>query len=104
MGKKVKGKLIYLKTPCAACLIAGNAVKEILAKLVDECALADVKLDIEKIELDDLKDIHEIKGLEVEKFPALIINDEQITAGNIPSKKQLLSIIKSLEDDQDETN
>ncbi|SHF87146.1 Thioredoxin domain-containing protein [Caldanaerobius fijiensis DSM 17918] len=92
----IKIQLVYLKEPCTACVIIGDAIKEILDKVQKECSYEGIEVDIEMLELEDLKQVRFIEGLEVEKFPALLINGEQITAGNIPSKKQLMTTIKSI--------
>lgn len=96
MNNKVNIKIISLKEPCTACVIIGDAIKEILEKVKRESEKMGLNINIEILELEDLKQIHTIEGLEVEKFPAVIINGEQITAGSIPSKKQLLHIVKSI--------
>lgn len=91
MVKDVDITLIELKQPCTACLITGNLIKEMLDKIKKR--LDYVK--VEYIELDNLKDIHSIEGLEVEKFPALIVNHEQFTAGSLPMMENLITMIKS---------
>lgn len=82
---KVKVNIVTLKEPCSACFIIGGLVKQMFDKLQKEMAF----IEVEYTELEDLKNIHNILGLEVEKFPAVIINGEQITAGTIPDKKEL---------------
>lgn len=82
---KVKVNIVALKEPCSACFIIGGLVKQIFDKLQKEMDF----IEVEYTELEDLKNIHNIQGLEVEKFPAVIINGEQITAGTIPDKKEL---------------
>ncbi|MGB4632305.1 MAG: thioredoxin family protein, partial [Tepidanaerobacteraceae bacterium] len=69
-----------MKEPCSACLILNNLVKEIIAKLQKKFD----NLDIQYVEFSNLARIHEIEGLEVEKFPAIIVNGEQVTAGELP--------------------
>lgn len=88
--KQVKITLISLKQPCSACLIIGGLVVEMLGKIIRDCNY----VYIENIELDNLKDVHSIEGLEIENFPAIIINGEQITAGSLPMEEQLISIIR----------
>jgi hypothetical protein len=39
------------------------------------------------------EDILKVKGLEVEIFPAILIDDEQITCGNILHRRQLKAYI-----------
>lgn len=82
---KVKVNIVTLKEPCSACFIIGGLVKQMLDKLQKDMAF----IEVEYTELEDLKNIHNIQGLEVEKFPAVIINGEQITAGTIPDKKEI---------------
>lgn len=82
---KVKVNIVTLKEPCSACFIIGGLVKQMFEKLQKDMAF----IEVEYTELEDLKNIHNIQGLEVEKFPAVIINGEQITAGTIPDKKEL---------------
>jgi len=88
--KEVKIELISLKQPCTACLITEGLIREILEKIRSQYDY----VKIEYVKLENLKEVHKIEGLEVEKFPALIINGEQITAGSLPMKKQLISIIE----------
>lgn len=94
---KVKVNIVTLKEPCSACFIIGGLVKQMFDKLQKEMAF----IEVEYTELEDLKNIHNIQGLEVEKFPAVIINGEQITAGTIPDKKELKNRL-TLESENDE--
>jgi hypothetical protein len=87
---RVKVNVVLLRDPCSACFIIGGLIKEMMDKLQKEMDC----IDLEFTELEDLKNLHNIEGLEVESFPAVIINGEQITAGTIPDK---MEIIKRLE-------
>lgn len=87
---KVKITIVTLKEPCSACLILNNLVKEIIAKLQKKFD----NLDIQYVEFSNLARIHEIEGLEVEKFPAIIVNGEQVTAGELPDINYLISVIE----------
>lgn len=87
---KVKITLIALNQPCTACLIMEGLIWEMLYKINMEYGY----VSLESVKLDNLKDIHSIEGLEVESFPAILINGEQITAGSIPMKAHLISIIE----------
>ncbi len=87
---KVKITIVTLKEPCSACLILNNLVKEIMAKLQKKFD----NLDIQYVEFSNLAMIHEIEGLEVEKFPAIIVNGEQVTAGELPDINYLISAIE----------
>ncbi|HBE78446.1 MAG TPA: hypothetical protein DDW65_11825 [Firmicutes bacterium] len=90
-GNRIKINVVSMKQPCTACLITGNLLKEILAKLQKEQPW----IELEFIELDNLKQVGMVPGLEVEKLPALLINNEQVTAGSLPSKKQIITWIAS---------
>lgn len=82
--------MVSLDQPCTACIIIEGHLKEMLAKL-------EIRMDnieVENIIIHDLKNIHSIEGLEIEKFPALLINNEQITAGSLPSLDVLLNQLK----------
>lgn len=81
--------IVFLRDSCSACNIIYGLVKEIMNKLKERYNF----LDINYVEVKNLRDLYSIKGLEVEKFPAIIINGEQITAGNIPDIKELEKII-----------
>jgi len=89
MGK-ITITLVSLKDPCTACNIIYGLIKETLEKIQKEYSNVEVKL----IELDHIKKAAEVEGLEVEKFPAVLINNEQITAGSLITKRQLASIIQ----------
>jgi len=87
---KIKITVVTLKEPCSACLILNNLIKEIMGKLQRKLD----NLDIQYIELADFSRVHEIKGLEVEKFPAIIVNEEQISAGELPDINYLIAAIE----------
>lgn len=87
---KIIVKLVSLKDPCSACVIIDGLLKEMLIKIQKEMD----NVQVEIIELNNLNQVHSIKGLEVEKFPAVLINDEQVTAGSLPSRQQLIAMIK----------
>lgn len=87
MSKKVS--VVNLKQPCTACIITCNLVKEILRKL--QKTHGDFELEI--IELSHINEAPSVEGLEVEKFPAIIVDGEQITAGSLPQKAMLISYI-----------
>ena len=90
-GSSVKIKVISMKQPCTACLIIDNLLKETLTKLQKEQPW----IKVEFIELDNLKQVGMVPGLEVEKLPAILINDEQVTAGSLPSRQQITTWIAS---------
>lgn len=82
-----------MKQPCNACVIIQGLVKEVVEKVT---RLRNVELE-ERI-LTHPSQLYDVEGLEVETLPALLLNNEQITAGSIISTKQLLALIDGLED------
>ncbi|HHW48308.1 MAG TPA: thioredoxin family protein [Clostridiaceae bacterium] len=88
--KKVKITLVSLKDPCTACNIIFGLIKETLEKIQKEYS----NVEIDFVELEHIKNASEVEGLEVEKFPAVLVNGEQITAGSLLTKQQLVSIIE----------
>lgn len=89
MGK-ITITLVSLKNPCTSCHITYGLIKEVLEKVQKEHNNVDVKY----VELEHIKEAKQIEGLEVEKFPAVLINSEQITAGSLITKRQLDAIIQ----------
>ena len=87
---RVKINVVILQNPCSACFIIGGLVREMFEKLQIKMDF----IDVEYKELEDLKSLHSIEGLEVESFPAIIINGEQITAGTIPDKREIIKRIE----------
>jgi len=87
---RVRINVVLLKDPCSACFIIGGLVKEMFDKLKRKMDFIDVQYNL----LENLKNLHCIEGLEVESFPAIIINGEQITAGTIPDKREIIKRIE----------
>lgn len=87
---KTEINIITLKEPCTACVILNNVSFEIIDKL--KVKYKDIVVN--HIELENLKMAHKIKGLEVEKFPAIIVNGEQISAGTVPNMEYLIKAIE----------
>lgn len=81
-------KLVCMVYPCNSCVIIQGLIKEIIQKVLK---LRD--LEYTEIVLNHPKEIFSVEGIEVEKLPAILIDGEQITAGNLISTKQLLNII-----------
>jgi len=88
--EKITITLVSLKDPCTSCNIIYGLVKETLEKVQKEYNNVELKF----VELDHIKKAAEVEGLEVEKFPAVLINNEQITAGSLLTKRQLVSILQ----------
>jgi len=87
MGVKID--IVFLEEPCSACLIIFNLIKEIMERLKGKYDF----LEVNYIEIKKLEDLHLVEGLEVEKFPAIIIEGEQIFAGTIPDIGEIEKII-----------
>ncbi|MCJ7691039.1 MAG: thioredoxin family protein [Clostridiaceae bacterium] len=87
---RVKINVVMLQNPCSACFILDGLVRELFKKLQRKMDF----IDVEYKELQNLKNLHSIEGLEVESFPAIIINGEQITAGTIPDRREIIKRIE----------
>lgn len=87
---RVKINVVILRDPCSACFIMAGLVREIFDKLQKKMDF----IDVEYTELENVKNLHIIEGLEVESFPAIIINGEQVTAGTIPDKREIIKKIE----------
>ncbi|MEG1879729.1 MAG: thioredoxin family protein [Oscillospiraceae bacterium] len=77
-----------MKYPCNSCIIVQGLIKEVVAKVI-----AKTGVSYEEVILNHPNEVFKVEGLEVEKLPALILDGEQITAGNLISTKQLLLLI-----------
>lgn len=90
MAQQINITIVTLSQPCSACYIIEGIVRETFNKLKRDFPL----MNIDYIVVYDLKKIHDIDGIEVEKFPAVLIDGEQITAGSIPDKKQIIKFME----------
>ncbi len=77
--------VISLKQPCTACVITTNLVFELMQKLQKR----DSELEINLIKLAHINELYAIKGVEVEKLPIILVDDEQITAGSFPTREMI---------------
>ena len=77
--------LVLQKNPCTACVILNNLDCESLQKV------ADARSDFtwETVEIGHPSEARLVPGLEVESFPAVLLDGEQITAGNLLSPRLL---------------
>ncbi len=82
-------QLVEMKNPCQSCIIVSDLMISLFEKIKPD--YSDVEFVIKVIEKPG--DISKIPGLEVEMFPAVLIDDEQITCGNILHKRQLKAYI-----------
>ncbi len=81
--------LVCLKYPCSACLIVQNLMREILPKVCTPRGITH-----KEIVLDDPRLIYTVEGAEVEKFPMLLLDGEQVTAGNLLHARQLAAMLE----------
>jgi hypothetical protein len=81
--------IVTLSQPCSACYITEGLVREMFNKFKKEFPF----IDIEYIILDNLREVANIEGIEIEKFPAVLIDGEQVTAGSVPDKNQIIKFI-----------
>lgn len=93
---RAKVVLITLEQPCTACLITCGLTEEIIKKVRDRYG----DFDFEIVRLAHLKELRNVQGLEVEKFPAVIINGEQVTAGSFPRPELLKHYIYGDKDER----
>lgn len=87
--------MITLEYPCTACVIIDGLLKEIMQKVKN--LIPEVETEI--IILKHPKELYAIDGIEVEKFPIIMLDGEQISAGSLLSTKQIISLITAKERD-----
>ena len=80
-----------MANPCSACLIIDNLMRGLIYKTAE--AMEDVEFIVE--ELRHPSECAGVAGLEVEKLPAVLIDDEQITAGGLLHRRQLVKMIEA---------
>ncbi len=85
-------RLIVQKSPCTACVIVNHLNMETLQKIA--ASRSDFTWEI--VEIGHPREVWQIEGFEVEKLPAILIDDEQISAGNIISPRQLAKFLDKL--------
>jgi deoxycytidylate deaminase len=76
--------------PCSGCTIVQGLIKEIIQKVIKQ-----TDVEYEEVILKHPSEIYNIDGIEVEKLPLILINDEQVTAGNLISTKELIKLIEN---------
>jgi len=88
---KYHAKLVVQKSPCTACVIINHLNMETLQATA--ASRSDFTWEI--VEIGHPREVWNIEGLELEKMPAILINDEQISAGNILSPRMLAKFLDS---------
>jgi len=83
--------LVRLKNPCNACIIVGRLLIESIERACRE------RPDVEftETELADIRDAAKVPGVEIERFPAILLNGEQVTAGSMITPRELLKLMES---------
>jgi len=85
----VEAKLVVMRHACAACSIINSLNIETLEKAA--ARRSDFRWRL--VEIGNPREMPSIEGLEVEKFPAIILNGEQITAGTVLPARRLMEIL-----------
>lgn len=85
--------LLDLAQPCTACLITDNLLKEVFAKVRQ--LRPDVETD--NIVLDNMRQLKDIPGVEVEKLPIVMIDGEQVTAGDFVTPRKILEMLDAMD-------
>lgn len=91
MSKNVTFYLVSLKEPCTACKIISGLLKDMIKKLEKRYS----NVETYYITLNHPDEASTIEGLEIKRFPALLINSKQITAGTLPGFNELVMLLDS---------
>jgi len=89
-------RLITPAHPCSACLMVDSLLRGLFEKISPEFEDVDFRVEV----LNHPKEYPSVGGLEVERLPAIIIDGEQVTAGNLLHKRQLIKMIEQRRDDR----
>ena len=84
--------LVALAQPCSGCRIVEQLMWETLQRLRREHG----ELCVERVRLEHPSAARSVAGLEVERYPALIIGDEQVTAGSLLDRRRLGRLLEEL--------
>lgn len=87
----VRLTLVRLAKACSSCAIVENLVREAVGRVRAEIP----ELDVSEHVVDSPREIAGVPNLEVERFPALILEGEQITAGSIITPRDLRRLVES---------
>jgi hypothetical protein len=82
-------QLVEMKNPCQSCIIVSDLMINLFERIKPEYPDVDFVITI----LERPEDARKVDGLEIDLFPAILIDKEQITAGNILHKRQLKGYI-----------
>lgn len=82
-------QLVEMRNPCQSCIIVSDLMIGLFERIKADYPDVDFVITI----LDRPEDIRKVVGLEIEMFPAVLIDDEQVSCGNILHKRQLKAYI-----------
>lgn len=85
----VRLKLVTLVQACSSCAIVETLVRESVEKVLAKAP----NVEYEATFVGTPQEIEAVPNLEVERFPALLVNGEQITAGSIITPRDLEEIV-----------
>lgn len=77
--------MVSLKSPCSACIIITNLLREILSEVEKENPAVQVQV----ILLQDARQVEKIPGAHGKRFPILLLDGKQISAGLLPRAEEL---------------
>ncbi len=87
--------LVVQRPPCGACQVIEQLLRESLERAVRE----DERLSLHVREIRHPSELRDVPGLEVEKMPAVLVNDEQVSAGRILTIRDIREFIDELDDE-----
>jgi hypothetical protein len=95
MGNEIAGKplqltIVRLARACSSCAIIENLVQESIRRVQRDYP----QLEVNERVVDSIAEINAVEDLEVERFPAVILAGEQITAGSIVTPKELRLLVE----------
>ena len=88
----VRITIVRLKNPCNACIIVGRLLVESIERVRQEWP----ELEVEERELEDVREAVNVPGIEIERFPALLLNGDQITAGSMITPRDLSRLVECI--------
>lgn len=83
-------RLVTMANPCSACLMIDNLLRELFQKVSAQMENVEFAVEV----LNHPRECSGVVGLEVEKLPVVIIGDEQVTAGGLLHRRQLIQMIE----------
>lgn len=81
--------MVSLKAPCSACIIITNLLKEMLGQV----ARKNPQVQVQVVLLQDVRQLEEVPGAQGKRFPILLFNGKQMSAGLLPREDELERLI-----------